>query len=924
MLDRRDEKAALDGLLGRVREGLSGALVLRGEPGIGKTVLLDHAVASAPDMQVARVVGVESEMELGFAALHQLVLPFAPAFDRLPPPQRDALACAFGLVAGNAPDAFLVGLAALTLLADAATEQPLLCVIDDVQWLDQSSAAVLTFVARRLFADRIGMLFAVREPAERTVPLDGLPELTLAGLPDREARELLATASGVPVDPRVCDRIVTQTRGNPLALVELGGELTREELSGASPLPEPLPIGPRLEEGVRRRVNAFPDDLQTMLLLAAAEPSGDPALLWRACTALGLDPEVADLPGVDRLLTFTPRIEFRHPLIRSAVYHGATGISRQRAHSALAAASDPDQDADRRAWHLAAAAVGPDEDVAGELERSADRARDRGGWSAAAASLRRAAALTPDAERRAVRRLRAAHAELVAGAPAVAAELLEQVAPSLADPGQRAEAMRLQAWTRFQLGERDAIPALLLDAAEAIKPIHLGRARQILLEAWEAALYTDKAGVRDIARASRGTPRPADEPESPGDMLLDGFALLDTHYQAGADLLRRAIAVLQESDAADDEDMRWMSLACLAAYLLWDDGAMQILCARAARSARARGALSVLLTRLGYQALTQQLCGQLANADATLSERRAISSATGNVGGFGCAGLLCLAIQARRGHAGEARELAAAATRKAQEQGHAGVVTFVRSTVALLELSLGDPRAALHQAQPIYEEDQFFHGTLILPDLIEAAAHSGKRVIATAALTRLTARAAASGTELALGLLARSRALVAPDGDAERLYNEAIEHLERCQAAGELARAHLLYGEWLRARRRRRDAREQLRTAHGMFEAMGAEAFAERARVGLLASGEQAGARTATGREALTAQESKIALLAGQGASNQEIAEELFISSSTVAYHLRKVFVKLSITNRAQLAHALGDQAADDHAESGVLLRAAA
>jgi len=793
-----------------------------------------------------------------------------------------------------------------------------------VQWLDQASAAVLTFVARRLFADRIGMLFAVREPAERPVPLDGLPELSLAGLPDREARELLASASGVPVDPRVCDRIVAQTRGNPLALVELGRELTREELSGASPLPEPLPIGRRLEEGVRRRVSAFPDDLQTLLLLAAAEPSGDPALLWRACTALGLDPEVADVPGVDRLLTFTPRIEFRHPLIRSAVYHGASGISRQRAHAALAAASDPDRDSDRRAWHLAAAAVGPDEDVAAELERSADRARDRGGWAAAAASLRRAAALTPDAERRAIRRLHAAHAELVAGAPAVAAELLEQVAPSLADLGQRAEAMRLQAWSRFQLGERNAIPALLLDAAEEIKPIHLGRARQILLEAWEAALYTDKAGVHEIARASRGTPRPADRPESPGDMLLDGFALLDTNYKAGADLLRRAIAVLQQSDAADDEDMRWMSLACLAAYLLWDDGAMQILSARAARSARARGALSVLLTRLGYQVLTQQLCGQLANADATLSERRAISTATGNVGGFGCAGLLCLAVQARRGHAEEARELAAAATRKAQEQGHAGVVAFARSAVALLELSLGDPGAALDQAQPIYEEDQFFHGTMILPDLIEAAAHGGKRAIATAALTRLTARAAASGTELALGLLARSRALVAPDGDAECLYNEAIEHLERCQAAGELARAHLLYGEWLRARRRRRDAREQLRTAHGMFDAMGAEAFAERARVGLLASGEQAGPRTATGRAALTAQEDKIALLAGQGASNQEIAEALFISSSTVAYHLRKVFVKLSITHRAQLAHALGDQAADDHAESGVLLRSAA
>ncbi|HUA48329.1 MAG TPA: ATP-binding protein, partial [Solirubrobacteraceae bacterium] len=331
MLDRHQEKEALDRLLRNVREGVSGALVLRGEPGIGKTALLDYAVAAAADMQVARVVGVESEMELGFAALHQLVLPFTPAFDQLPPPQRDALACAFGLVAGNAPDGFLVGLAALTLLANTATQQPLLCVVDDVQWLDHASATVLAFVARRLFADRIGMLFAVCEPAERRVPLDGLHELMVAGLPPREARELLASVSGAPVNQRVGERIAVQTGGNPLALVELGGELTRDELSGTSPLPEPLPVGRRLEEGVRRRVRGFPADLQTLLLLAAAEPSGDPDLLWRACTVLGLEPEVADLPGVDRLLTFTPRIEFRHPLIRSAVYHGAAGLSRQRA-----------------------------------------------------------------------------------------------------------------------------------------------------------------------------------------------------------------------------------------------------------------------------------------------------------------------------------------------------------------------------------------------------------------------------------------------------------------------------------------------------------------------------------------------------------------------------------------------------------------
>ena len=923
MLDRQQEKGALDRLLREVREGASGALVLRGEPGIGKTALLDYVVASATDMQVVRVVGVESEMELGFAALHQLVLPFVPAFDQLPPPQRDALACAFGLVAGNAPDAFLVGLAALTLLANAATEQPLLCVIDDVQWLDHASAAVLAFVARRLFVDRIGMLFAVREPAERRVPLDGLPVLPLAGLPPREARELLASVSGVRVNPRVGERIVAQTQGNPLALVEIGAELTPDELSGASPLPEPVPVGRRLEEGVRRRVRGFPADFQTMLLLAAAEPSGDPNLLWRACTVLGLEPEVADLPGVDRLLTFRPRIEFRHPLVRSAVYHGAPGLSRQRAHHALAAASDPERDPDRRAWHLAAAAVGPDEDVAAELERSADRARDRGGWSAAAASLRRAAALTPEEPRRAVRQLRAAHAELVAGSPAVAAELLEQATPGLTDPGSRAEATRLQAWTRFQLGERDTIPTLLLDAAEAMKPVDRSRARQILLEAWGTVVYAGEAGVRDLARVSRQTPRPVEAAESPGDMFLDGFALLDTDYPAGADLLRRAIDVLKESDAADDEDLHWMSLGCLAAHVLWDDEAMQALSARAVRSARARGALSALLTRLGYQALAQLVCGQVPMADATLNERRTISAATGNVGGFGCCAVLDLAVLARRGHAGPARELATTALQEAQQRGQAGVAMFVRSELALLELSLGDSDAALDHALLVFETDSFFHGTLILPDLIEAAADSGKRKTAVAALTRLTARATASRTPLAMGLLARSRALLAPDGDAERRYGEAIKRLEQCQAAGELARTHLLYGEWLHARRRRREAREHLRTAHGMFDAMGAETFAERARTGLLASGQQAGAHAPHGRDALTIHESKVALLASQGASNQEIADELFISSSTVAYHLRKVFVKFNITSRAQLAHVLSPQAGDE-AEPEVLLGSAA
>lgn len=918
VLDRQQEKAALDRLLCSIREGFSGALVLRGDSGIGKTTLLDYAVASAADMRIARVVGIESEMELGFAALHQLVLPLMPALDRLPEPQRDALARAFGLVAGTAPGGFLVGLATLTLLANAASEQPLLCVIDDAQWLDQASAAVLSFVARRLFADRLGMLFAVCEPAEPHVSFDGLTELTLAGLPDREAREVLSRASGVPVSPLVAERITAQTEGNPLALLELAGVLTPDELSGASHLPDPLPVGHRLEEWVLRRVRTLPGELQTILLLAAAEPSREPALLWRACEEIGLGAAARDLPGADRLLKLAPHVEFRHPVIRSAVYHGASIRARRRAHMALATASDPEDDADRRAWHLAAASAGPDDVVAAELERTADRARDRGGWPAAAASLRRAAALTFDEESRAVRCLNAARAELIAGAPAVARELVEQAAPSLRDPRQRAEAIRLGAWVRFQLGERAAIPTVLLGAARAIKPFDPGRARRVLLEAWEAALYVGEtpgqAGVRAIARAARETPRPAHQSVSPGDLLLDGFAMLDTDYPAGVDLLRQATAALAEDDADDDPGL--ISLGCLAAFATWDEQAMHVLCTRAVNGARARGALSVLLTRLGYQALSHQVRGQLGAAEATLAEGRGISAAIGNVGGFDCAGALELASLARRGHAGQAREMAAATMQEAQKRGQAGTVAFARAALAVLELSLGDPGAALDQSQPLYENDPFLHGTLILPDLIEAAVQCGKRAIASAALTRLSTRAEATGTELALGLLARSRALLASDSDAERLYRAAIGHLKRGHAAGELARAHLLYGEWLRARRRRRDARDQLRTAHEMFSAIGADAFAARARTGLLATGERAKAKPTSGREALTGHEGKIALLAAQGASNPEIASELFISSSTVAYHLRKVFVKLGITSRAQLAHALSD-----HGGSQVALR---
>src|SRR6201996_302598 len=759
LLDRKHERESLERLLATVHDGLSGALVLRGEPGIGKTALVDPAVACAGDIQVARVEGVQSEMELGFAALHRLLIPFLARLKRLPTPQRDALNAAFGRIAGGPPDAFLVRLATLTLLVDVASEAPLLCVVDDAQWLDDASAAVLAFVARRLVADRIGLLVAVRDPCERRISFDGLTELPLGGLPTSDAHELLVSASGVHVDPGVSEQIVSATGGNPLALAELGSELTPDELTGASPLPEPLPLGRRLAERLAQRLGALGADVQTLLLLAAADPSGDPALLWRAGGALGLGPEAADHPEVDRMLTLTPRVTFRHPLMRSAIYHRATTLARHRAHQALAAASDPELDPDLRAWHLAAAVDGPDEQVAAELERSAPRACARGGWRAAAASLILAAALTPDENHRAVRRLRAADAELAAGASASAAALLEQAEPFLADPMARAEARRLRAWVRCAGGGGAIASARLLKVALALRPLDAGRARGLLLEALEAALCSGAgsggAVMREIGRVTRSTPRPPHRPETPGDLLLDGFALLDTDDAAGVTMLRRAVQTLREEDSQHEEYLRWMSLACVAAYELWDSEAMQALCGRAVQRARAEGAMAALARLLHHQALLHRQCGRPAAAEAARGEAQAL-----------CASSRCVGI-------------------------------------------VGSDDGNLDRAN--------------LPGVIETAMDRGDRDAATKALARLTARATVSGTALGLGLLARSRALLADGDTAERLYAEAITHLERCRAPGELARARLLFGEWLRGQRRWRSARSQLRAADELLRSIGAD-----------------------------------------------------------------------------------------------------
>jgi len=904
LMDRVVETGALDRLLAAVRDGLSGVLVLRGEPGIGKTALLEAAVGRAGDMQVARVVGVESEIDLGFAGLHQLLIPFLGGLQRLPVPQREALESAFGLMVGPPPDRFLVGLATLTLITDAAAERPVLGVIDDAQWLDRVSIEVLGFVARRLYADRVGMLFAVRgEGEERTVALEGLSVLTVGALAAEAAGELLAASAGRPVDPRVGDRIVAETGGNPLALVEFAGELTAEELSGAAALTRPLRFGRRLEELYLSRVRTLPAGAQMLLLLAAADQLGEPGKIWEAAAQLGVDPETAELPAVERLVSWTPRVQFRHPLMRSAAYYAAPAAARRRAHEALAAASDPERDPDRRAWHLAEAASSPDEQVAAELERSADRARGRGGWASGAAFLERAAELTPGPGRRAQRLLQAAEARLVAGEAPAARVLLERAAPHLEDPLARARARRLEGLALYAAGKLSEATAVLLDAAQMIEPYDTRLARDTLLDAFGAARFSPQFGAAtaEVLRAVRSAPRVEGPQVTLADLLVDGFAAVGEHrYEAGAELLRQAIAPL----AADQPlpvgvEQHFMAVS-MAAAVLYDDSSWELE-HRWVAELRARGALAALLVALSFLTYHQMAEGRLADAEVTLAEGRALCEATGSRSYLGVFAGAELAVLARRGREADARTLAARLRRDFAEQGSWIGARLVPQAMTYLELGLGNYADALRSALETFADPAVLELGQV-EAVIEAGTRCGDRQAATAALEAFAPRALASGTDLALGLLASGRALLAGDEHAEAEYTLAIEHLQRCRLVPELARAHLLYGEWLRRHRRRRDARDQLRTAWQMFDRLGMEAFADRARAELRATGENARKRSVETEDVLTPQEAQIAGLVSEGLSNQEIATRLFISASTVDYHLRKAFRKLGITSRVQLA----------------------
>jgi DNA-binding CsgD family transcriptional regulator len=905
-LDRTSEREVLERLLADAREGRSAVLVLRGEAGIGKTELLRYTARQAAGFRVVQVTGVEAEMELPFAGIHQLCAPLLEQLDGLPQPQQDALTVALGLASGPVPDRFLVGLAVLGLMSAAAEERPLLCLVEDVQWLDDASGLIIGFIARRLLAESVALVIAVREPITGH-DYEGLPELLLRGLAEDDARTLLMRAVPGGLDDRVRDRIVAETRGNPLALLDLPGGMSAAELAGGFELLSGTELPRHLEDRYLQRAEGLPGATRQLLLLAAAESMGDATLVWRAAEGLGIERSALAAAEDAQLVEVGARVRFRHPLVRSAIYRAAALSERRAAHRALAEATDPDADPDRRAWHRARAAVGVDEAVASELERSADRAQARGGAAAAAAFLTHATELTPDPAQRGRRALAAAQAKFDAAASDAALELLATAELAPLDELQRARLERLRAEIVFARTRGGEAPALLLDAARRLEPLDASMARETHLEAMAAAMFAGrlgKPGVRETAAAAKAAPA-APQPPRAIDLLLDGLATRFTEgYSAGLPALRAALDAFRDVERLAPSDVRWLWLACRLAQDVWDDELWEVLATRGLRVARETGALSMLPIAATYRASLHIHEGDFGAASSLIEEADAIISATDRAP-LKYAALL---VAAWRGKEADALKLFEAGRLEATARGEGRGLSVVEGVTALLYNGHGRYAEAVAAAQRACEHDDLGVFDRALVELIEAGVRSGATDVTSAALERLSGRTQASGTDWALGIEAGSRALLSDGRAAEPLYREAVERLTRTRGVVHLARARLLYGEWLRRENRRVDAREQLRAAHEMFREIGAEGFAERAGRELLATGETARKRTEEARGVLTPQEAQIARLAKEGLSNPEIGAQLFISPRTVQYHLRKVFLKLDITSRNQLSRVPASQ----------------
>jgi DNA-binding CsgD family transcriptional regulator/tetratricopeptide (TPR) repeat protein len=898
-------------MLDSARDGQSAVLVIRGEAGIGKTALMQYCARQASGCQVAQIAAVESELEMPFAALHQLCSPMlGNNLDALPTPQQQALRVAFGLERGNPSDRFVVGLAVLGLLAEVGAKRPLVCLVDDAQWLDEPSRQVLGFVGRRLLAEAVVLLLAVRETGDEQ--LFPLPTTTLEGLTEDDARALLMAAVPGHLDDRVRDRIVAETQGNPLGLIELPRGMSPGDLAGGFAAPRTGTMAGHIEDHYLRRIRALPEPTQRLLRLAAADPTGDATLLWRAAQTLGVTRSAAAAAESEQLLAIDSRVRFRHPLVRSAAYAAGSPEDRRDAHVALAEATDAESDPERRVWHLAAAATGPDEAVAAQLERTAATAQSRGGLAAAAAFLQRSVELTAEPDRRAERALAAAYAHMHAGAFDAALGLLAEARAMAIDDVQLGRMERLRGQVQYASNPGPEAPVLLLGAAKTLEPLDVHLARETYLDAWMASYVAGpfaRPGGRlpEVSRAARSAPPPP-EGAPPVDLFLDGLAtLVIDGLAAGAPSLRVAVDTFLGDEVSDNDFIQWGHLTTLAACTLWDWKSWDAFSAKHVELARVSGALAPLAIALNGRSVYAAWCGDREAATAIIAECEAVNDATG-IGWYVAGSLLHAAYQGRP----EALAYLAASAEDSVKSGMGHGSQLATWTRAILCNGLGRYADALAAASDAFDMEIPIGTAWALPDLIEAAVRCGQPETAHEAMDQLSRQTLAE-SDWAAGITARSRALVTEGAAAEPWYAEAVQRLSSTPLRTDLARAHLLYGEWLRREGRRVDARDQLTKAYDMFAAMGAEGFGERARRELLATGEKVRKRNldSKDRDELTPQEAHVARLARDGRTNTEIGAELFLSVRTVEWHLRKVYMKLDVSSRKDLKQALPSHGRD-------------
>jgi DNA-binding CsgD family transcriptional regulator len=897
LLGRADELHALRNLITRARNGVSGALVVRGEPGIGKTALLDAATSELSGFKVIRSDGYEAELSMPFAALQRVGMSLADHFDALPARQQQALRVASGTADGPAPDRFLVGLGMLGLFAAASNVQPVVCVVDDAHWLDSESREVLAFVARRLQAESTVLLFAARDDVEAETQLAGLTELRLAGL-DTPASVALLSAAASDLDPFAATQIATATGGNPLALIDLARDLNIRQLSQLSLSLDPVPVGRQLESHYLRQARELSTDAQLWLLVAATEPTGNRDLIASAAVALGLSLDCASDAERAGLVTINDAVEFRHPLVRSAIYGATARTERRRVHATLGREADRLGLAELEAWHAAEAVPGTDKSVAERLDRVAARAAKRGGLVSAARLLSRAADLTEPGPDRDERLLAAAETAADVGAAYLSRDLLDRIEPSNLTPPNRGRWLMTRTELAVFIADPSAVvaaPANMLAAAEQFHDHDPKREQRALLRAFEVALGTESM-MQGTTLAELGLRLDAGTDAAPG-AYSTVLRALSAHilrpYDEAAPLMRTALDVLF---ALDDTELPAFGFAGFAfTTALFDAQASGRLLDRLAQIAQDAGALRVLDTVLWVRSLFELGRGDPAAGGRYVDQVRDLRRAIG----YDAENVVNVAYLAWTGLPSQRVELVADAARA---MGFEGVYTAAITALGVRDIAEGRYHDALARFRPMVTAPFLQVTYHQLADYVEAAARSGKPDEAAWAARELAAMAAASGTPWLSGLVERCRALLAADAHAEAHYGRAVEHLKDADAPGDLARAHLLYGEWLRRMKRRRDAREHLHAAIKIFDRVQAPAFAQRARNELAATGEKVSERHVVAGVEMSPREAAVARLAAAGRTNAEIGSELFISANTVDYHLRKVFGKLGVSSRRQLA----------------------